>query len=190
MNKNMNHMKELLILVDEHDNRLGAMEKLPVHEQGLLHRAFSVFIFNSAGYLLLQQRSAVKYHSALLWSNTCCSHPRDGEQIMHAATRRLKEEMNLECDLEFRFSFIYKTLFENGLTENELDHVFFGFSDQLPMPPEDEVHDWKYISMDELETDVVRNPHRYSYWLKQCMPELLHHFNKSFVNTTGRHLVA
>jgi isopentenyl-diphosphate delta-isomerase len=183
-------MNELLILVDEHDNRLGAMDKLSVHKRGLLHRAFSVFIFNSAGYLLLQQRSALKYHSALLWSNTCCSHPRDGEQLDRATARRLKDEMNIECDLEFKFSFIYNTQFENGLMEYELDHVYFGLTDQMPLPADHEVKDWKYISMDELERDTVLNPHHYSYWLKLCLPDVICHFNQSIVRRTGRHLVA
>src|SRR6187399_1825004 len=127
-------MEDYLILVDEQDKQYGKLEKQLVHELGLLHRAFSVFIFNKKGELLLQQRADEKYHSAGLWTNTCCSHPRFGEEIKDSVTRRLEEEMGMNCEMEFAFSFIYKSTFENGLTEHEFDHVFFGISDELPVP--------------------------------------------------------
>src|SRR5690349_1614227 len=127
-------MKDYLILVDDKDQQWGRLEKNLVHELGLLHRAFSVFIFNHHGELLLQQRADGKYHSGGLWTNTCCSHPRYGEDVPDAVKRRLKEEMGMSCETTFAFSFIYKTKFENGLTEHEFDHVYCGFSDALPHP--------------------------------------------------------
>lgn len=167
-------MKKFLILVDENDKPAGRMEKLQVHEQGLLHRAFSVFIFNKKGELLLQQRSDNKYHSAGLWSNTCCSHPEFGEETKEAAEKRLKEEMGLDCELEFKFKFIYKAIFENGLTEYELDHVYFGFSDELPKPNSQELKDWKYLSLEKLEKEILHIPQNYTEWLKICLKEVSH----------------
>lgn len=166
-------MEDLLILVDENDKEIGTLEKTPVHEQGLLHRAFSIFIFNAANELLLQQRADGKYHSPGLWTNTCCSHPRQGEEVEDAVHRRLKEEMGMECELTFHFSFIYKHEFANGLTEHELDHVFFGYSDEKPSPNPEEVQDWKYIGMDELKEELESHPERYSPWLKICFPKVL-----------------
>jgi isopentenyl-diphosphate delta-isomerase len=172
-------MKELLILVDENDNELGVMDKLTVHQTGALHRAFSVFIFNSNDELLLQQRADEKYHSAGLWSNTCCSHPGSGEKVSDAASRRLKEEMGIECNAGFKFSFIYKMKFENGLTEHEFDHVFFGRSDELPKPDLREVKDWKYISLKNLKKEMIIKPGNYSAWLKICLPKVMEHFIKN-----------
>lgn len=165
-------MSEYLILVDENDNQLGKMEKLEVHQSGLLHRAFSVFIFNSKSELLLQQRADEKYHSAGLWTNTCCSHPRFGEEIPDAINRRLKEEMGMSCKTESVFSFIYKITFDNGLTEHEYDHVYFGISDEMPVPEQSEVQSWKYMSLPDLETDIQLHPVRYTEWMKICLPEL------------------
>ncbi|MEG1198654.1 MAG: isopentenyl-diphosphate Delta-isomerase, partial [Algoriella sp.] len=122
-------MKEFVVLVDQDDQKLGLMEKQQAHVAGLLHRAFSVFVFNSNGELMIQQRAASKYHSPTLWTNTCCSHPRDNETYEQAAHRRLQEEMGFDCDLEFKFSFIYKAHLDNNLTEHELDHVFIGTFD-------------------------------------------------------------
>lgn len=169
-------MEDLLILVDENDKEIGALEKTPVHEQGLLHRAFSIFIFNAQQELLLQQRADGKYHSPGLWTNTCCSHPRQGETLEVAVHRRLREEMGMECDLAFQFSFIYKHEFANGLTEHELDHVYFGYSDQQPSPNPNEVQDWKYIHMDDLKKELERYPERYSPWLNICFPKVLNRF--------------
>lgn len=170
-------MTELLILVDENDNEVGVMDKLSVHQTASLHRAFSVFIFNSKGQLLLQQRANEKYHSAGLWSNTCCSHPIKGEDISVTIARRLDEEMGMQCRLEFKFSFIYKTELENGLTEHEFDHVYFGITDDLPQPNPHEVKAWKYISLQELENDINLCPSNYSAWLKICLPKVSDHFN-------------
>lgn len=166
-------MNDLLILVDENDNEIGLMEKLSVHETGSLHRAFSVFIFNSRGELLLQQRADDKYHSGGLWTNTCCSHPVSGQEISFTIKRRLMEEMGIECETDFQFSFIYKTEFGNGLTEHELDYVYFGKSDQLPELNILEAKDWKYISLGNLQNAIEHNPQDYSYWLKICLPEVI-----------------
>jgi isopentenyl-diphosphate delta-isomerase len=171
-------MNDLLILVDENDNEIGLMEKLSVHQTGSLHRAFSVFIFNSKGELLLQQRADDKYHSGGLWTNTCCSHPVNGEQIKSTIKKRLKEEMGIECETDFQFSFIYKTEFSNGLTEHELDHVYFGKSDQLPVPNIFEAKDWKYIDLEQLRQSIDKNPQDYSYWLKICLPQVIKKFDQ------------
>ena len=151
------------------------MDKLAVHQKGLLHRAFSIFIFNSKGELLLQQRADDKYHSEGLWANTCCSHPRDGEKVSDAVHRRLMEEMGMTCELSFKFSFRYKKQFDNGLTEHELDHVYFGESDEAPRPNKKEVKDWKYLTLDELESDIKDNPDQYTEWLKVSLPRARDH---------------
>ena len=173
-------MKEQLILVDEQDNQTGALDKLSVHQKGLLHRAFSVFIFNSKDELLLQQRAQDKYHSSLLWSNTCCSHPLSGEDISDTLERRLEEEMGLKCKTQFVFRFVYKIFFENGLTEHEWDHVYFGRSDELPKPNPEEVKDWKYISLEKLSEEISSNPENFSGWLNICFPEVIKHFKNKF----------
>jgi isopentenyl-diphosphate Delta-isomerase len=170
-------MNELLILVDEHDRELGGMDKLAVHQKGLLHRAFSIFIFNSKGELLLQQRADAKYHSGGLWTNTCCSHPRLGEELIEAVDRRLEEEMGMRCHTDFKFSFIYKMEFQNGLTEHELDHVYFGRSDDLPDANPLEVKDFKYIRLDDLNREIEQNPDEFSAWLKICLPKVMEYFD-------------
>lgn len=175
-------MSELLILVDENDNEVGVMDKLSAHQTGSLHRAFSIFIFNSKGELLLQQRADEKYHSAGLWSNTCCSHPVKGEDISVSLNRRLNEEMGIHASLEFIFSFIYKTELEHGLTEHEFDHVYFGFTDDLPQPNPAEVKGWKYMSLPALQTDIQLHPENYSAWLAICLPKVSAHFDKKSKN--------
>ncbi|HEY5367974.1 MAG TPA: isopentenyl-diphosphate Delta-isomerase [Hanamia sp.] len=165
-------MEDLLILVDENDNETGSMNKLAAHQSGVLHRAFSVFIFNQKREILLQQRSDEKYHSAGLWSNTCCSHPLKGENVKDAVSRRLNEEMGMECTTQFQFSFIYKVQLENGLTEHELDHVYFGESDDTPVPDPNEVKDWKYLHPQKLREEMISHPHKYSAWLKICFPRV------------------
>lgn len=172
-------MNDLLILVDENDNEVGVMDKLTVHQTSSLHRAFSVFIFNSAGQLLLQQRADEKYHSAGLWSNTCCSHPVKGEDMSETIARRLDEEMGMQCEVEFKFSFIYRTELENGLSEHEFDHVYFGMTDDLPQPNPHEVKNWTYISLGELEDQIKLNPSKYSAWLKICLPKVSDYFNQT-----------
>lgn len=168
-------MDELLILVDKQDKEIGALDKLSVHQTGVLHRAFSIFIFNSNGELLLQQRASDKYHSPGLWSNTCCSHPRKGETTDKACHRRLMEEMGMISSLDFAFSFVYKAEFENGLTEHEFDHVYFGWSDELPDPHPGEVMNWTYMSTDGLIDKISNTPENYTEWLKICFPKVLEH---------------
>ena len=173
MNKDfIDGQNELLILVNEQDIQVGVQDKLSVHLEGLLHRAFSVFIFNSKSELLLQQRANVKYHSPGLWTNTCCSHPRPGESTLDACNRRLYEEMGMSADLQFSFSFLYQFEFPNGLTEHEYDHVFIGQTDQIPEINLDEVQGWKYISIADLEKEISVKPESYTPWLKICMAEL------------------
>jgi isopentenyl-diphosphate delta-isomerase len=167
--------KEFVILVDEHDNALGLMEKHEAHEKALLHRAFSVFVFNSKGELLLQQRSRNKYHSAGLWTNTCCSHPRVNETTIDAAGRRLREEMGIECDLREKFHFIYKTPFENGLTEHELDFIYTGIFEGEPRINTQEVAAYRWISIPELITAVKMHPQEYTEWFKIILKEYMEH---------------
>ena len=166
---------ECLILVDENDQQWGKMEKLKVHQLGLLHRAFSIFIFNSEGQVLLQQRAADKYHSPNLWSNTCCSHPHFGESMAQATKRRLQEEMGMNCPITFAFKFIYKVDFSNGLIEHECDHVYLGYSDAPPQANPLEVQDHKYIGLDELQEDLSKHAENYSEWLNICFEQLVKH---------------
>jgi len=165
-------MQEQVILVDELDNAIGTMEKMEAHEKGLLHRAFSVFIFNDKGELLLQQRAITKYHSAGLWTNTCCSHPRPSETTLDAAKRRLKEEMGLTCDVNHKTSFIYKTNFDNGLIEHEFDHVFFGNCDQEPSINPEEVESYLWMDVIIIIDDIKRDPEKYTSWFKIAMKKL------------------
>ncbi|MBC7567145.1 MAG: isopentenyl-diphosphate Delta-isomerase [Pedobacter sp.] len=167
-------MNEQVILVDIEDNVLGTMDKMDAHVHGKLHRAFSVFIFNKAGELLLQQRAIDKYHSGGKWTNTCCSHPRLGEETVDAAHRRLKEEMGMECDLQYAFNFTYKAQLFGGIAENEYDHVYFGVSDDLPIPDPLEVSAFKYISMEALSKDMQENQYKYTEWLKICFERVKH----------------
>lgn len=157
---------EKVILIDENDSPIGEMEKMEAHVQGLLHRAISVFIINSKGEWLLHRRAMVKYHSKGLWTNTSCSHPFPGEPTAEAALRRLRFEMNLDTSLEELFHFTYKAELENGLTEHEVDHVFVGYSDELPVPNPEEVMEYKYISVSELNEDIDAHPEKYTEWFK------------------------
>ena len=157
---------EKVILVDENDNQVGVMPKLEAHQKGLLHRAFSVFIFNSKYELLLQKRASSKYHSGGLWTNTCCSHPREGEEILDAANRRLIEEMGIETSLRKVHDFIYKAELDNDLTEHEFDHVFYGIYNEDPIINKDEADDFKWIDMDSLNEDIKQNGDNYTIWFK------------------------
>jgi isopentenyl-diphosphate delta-isomerase len=159
---------ENVILVNKEDHEIGVMEKMEAHEKGVLHRAFSIFLFNKKGEILLQQRANHKYHSGGLWTNTCCSHPRPGESLAEATERRLMEEMGIACKMWPAFSFIYKKKFSNGLTEHELDHVFLGKYDDAPNINREEVEDWKYMSLDDIQTDIELNPEKYTAWFKIC----------------------
>lgn len=161
-------MSEQVILVDEFDRATGSCEKLETHRRGLKHRAFSVFVFNSAGRLLLQKRSPLKYHSGGLWTNTCCGHPRPGEQTQAAACRRLKEEMAIECELRETFQFSYRAALQDDLTENEFDHVFVGTSDAIPSPHPAEVSEWRHADCDVIHADLLSNPHDYTVWMRIC----------------------
>lgn len=161
-----------IILVDENDREIGTEEKIKTHEKGLLHRAFSVFIFNSKKELLLQKRALSKYHSAGLWSNTCCSHPKPNEDVLAAAHRRLKEEMGFDCDLEEIGNFIYKKEFENGLIENEYDHLIIGEYSGEPKIDKNEVEEYQWIKLPELAKGLRNNPGKYTYWLKLALPQL------------------
>jgi isopentenyl-diphosphate delta-isomerase len=165
-------MNEQVILVDIEDNVLGTMEKMDAHVLGKLHRAFSVFIFNKAGELLLQQRALNKYHSGGKWTNTCCSHPRLGEETLDAANRRLSEEMGMKCELQYAFNFTYKAELLDGIEEHEYDHVYFGVSDELPVPDPEEVSAYKYLSMNLLSKDIEQNPEDYTEWLKICFKQV------------------
>ena len=157
---------EKVILVDENDNQVGLMPKLEAHQKGLLHRAFSVFIFNSKYELLLQKRASSKYHSGGLWTNTCCSHPREGEDTLDAANRRLIEEMGIETSLRKVHDFIYKAELDNNLTEHEFDHVFYGIYNEDPIINKDEADDFKWIDMDSLNEDIKTNGDNYTIWFK------------------------
>ena len=156
----------MVILVDENDNPIGTMPKMEAHEKAMLHRAFSVFILNANDEVLLQQRANDKYHSAGLWTNTCCSHPHPGEDTLGAARRRLKEEMGMEADLQFVFKFMYKAPFDNLLTEHEIDHVFIGKTDQLPIINLEEVASYKYMKPEDIKLDMEQNPQSYTVWFR------------------------
>lgn len=157
---------EHVILVDAQDKELGIMEKMQAHHEGKLHRAVSVIIFNSQKQMLLQKRAIVKYHSAGLWSNACCSHPRPGEAPIEAAKRRLYEELGIKCELQKMFDFVYEVKLDSGLTEHEFDHVFAGICNDVPLPDPMEVGDWKYMNIDEIKTQIDSKPHDFTEWFK------------------------
>jgi isopentenyl-diphosphate delta-isomerase len=158
--------EQKVILVDEHDRVTGSMQKMEAHQKGLLHRAFSVFIFNNNGEMLLQRRAMEKYHSGGLWTNACCSHPQPGEDTATAAGRRLKEEMGIETDLQPLFHFTYKASFENGLTEYEFDHVFAGKYEGEIYPDPDEVMEYSYQAIEAIKSDLRQNPGLFTPWFK------------------------
>lgn len=164
--------EEQVILVDAKDNQIGIMEKLEAHKKGLLHRAISVFIYNSNGEMLIQRRALEKYHSKGLWANTCCSHPFPGESSLEAANRRLQEEMGMKANLQEIFSFTYKSSLDNGLTEHELDHVFLGTTDTIPEINKDEVSEWKYTTHNDLTSDIEINPEKYAVWFKMIFEKV------------------
>ena len=161
--------EEKVILVDEFDNQIGLMPKMEAHLKGLLHRAFSVIIFNSEGKILLQKRASTKYHTPNLWSNTCCSHQRQYENNIDAGKRRLKEEMGFVTDLQNFDSFIYKVKFPNGLTEHENDHIILGVYDGMPKPNPEEVDEWKWMCINKLVVDMKNNPANYTAWFRIIM---------------------
>ena len=158
--------EELVVLVDEQDNEVGLMPKMEAHEKAVLHRAFSVFVLNENKELMLQQRAGSKYHSPLLWTNTCCSHQRQGEDSIAAGKRRLQEEMGFVTEIEELFTFIYKAPFDNGLTEHELDHVLLGHYEAAPVINPEEVESWKWMSLEAIQADIAENPETYTAWFK------------------------
>lgn len=162
-------MMEHVVLVDQNDNAIGTMEKLEAHQKGILHRAFSILLFNSKGELLLQKRSSLKYHSNSLWTNTCCSHPLPDEPMEKATRRKLIQEMGIDLQPEFAYKFIYKANLENGLIEHECDHVFIGTFDGTPNINKEEVEDWKFSNMNALREDIEKNGGQYTYWFKLIM---------------------
>lgn len=178
--------EQMLVLVDEKNQPLGVMEKMEVHQKALLHRAFSVFIFNSKGEMLLQRRAIKKYHSGGLWTNACCSHPYLDETPVQAAQRRMQEELGFVTDLEPAFDFIYKAQLDNDLTEHEYDHVLIGVFDGKIEPNEDEVGDYRYLAMDELKASVAERPLLYTEWFKIALPLLETHFNEKKYSFHGK----
>lgn len=171
--------EEYVILVNEKDQELGLMPKLEAHQKAVLHRAFSVFIFNSENELMLQQRASSKYHSPNLWTNTCCSHQRSGESNIQAGTRRLYEEMGFTTSLKEITSFIYKAPFDNGLTEHELDHIMVGYYNEDPVINSDEVEDWKWMKIEDVKKDILLNPNIYTAWFKIIFKNFYNHLNNS-----------
>lgn len=162
---------EQVVLVDERDRDLGHMEKLAAHREGMLHRAFSVFIFNSKGHLLLQQRAKGKYHSPGLWTNTCCGHPRPGESTQLAAERRLKEEMGITAPLAPVMRFAYRAELGGGLIEHELDHVLIGEYDRDPLPDPSEAMDWRWVDKAELDKELAAHPALFTAWFPLCVAQ-------------------
>lgn len=169
--------EEKVILVDENDNQIGLMPKMEAHEKAVLHRAFSVFIFNDKNELMLQQRALHKYHSPGLWTNTCCSHQRDGESNIEAGKRRLNEEMGFVTDLRETTSFVYKAPFDNGLTEHELDHVMIGNYNKEPIINKDEVASWKWMPLEDVKVDIALRPEKYTAWFKIIFEKFYEHIN-------------
>lgn len=171
-------VEEKVVLVDKSGNQIGLMPKLEAHQKGILHRAFSIFLFNSENQILLQKRSLIKYHSAGLWTNTCCSHPRDGEDIIDAGKRRLYEEMGIKTELKKEFEFTYNVVLENGLTEHEFDHVLIGNFNGTPILNKDEVEDWKWMSLEEIEKDINENKEDYTVWFVIAFDYFYKNFKK------------
>ena len=171
--------KENVVLVDRNDKPMGLMPKLEAHEKGVLHRAFSVFILNRKGQLMLQRRALDKYHSPGLWTNTCCSHPRESESIIEAGLRRLKEEMGFTTPLKPMFSFIYKSKFDNGLTEHEFDHVLLGYYDKPPFINAIEVSEWKWMSLEKIILEIKNKPEDFTVWFKIIFERFYNHIYKT-----------
>ncbi len=167
--------EEQVILVNDQDEAIGLMGKQEAHEKGVLHRAFSVFIFNDKKELMLQQRATHKYHSPGLWTNTCCSHQREGESNLSAGKRRLQEEMGFTTDLKETTAFIYKAPFDNGLTEHEFDHILVGHYNEAPEINPEEVAAWKWVAMDALSKDIKTHPEHYTAWFKIIFDKFQQH---------------
>ncbi len=168
-------IEENVILVNHKDEQIGLMPKLEAHEKAVLHRAFSVFVLNNKNEIMLQQRASHKYHSPMLWTNTCCSHQRDGETNIQAGTRRLEEEMGFVTEIKELFHFIYKAPFDNGLTEHELDHVMIGYYNQDPTINPEEVASWKWMTIEDVKSDMIKNSNIYTVWFKIIFDEFYHY---------------
>ncbi len=175
-------VEEKVILVNEKDEQIGLMPKLEAHKKAVLHRAFSVFVLNLKGELMLQQRAAHKYHSSMLWTNTCCSHQRDGESNLEAGKRRLFEEMGFVCELKEVFSFIYKAPFDNGLTEHELDHVMVGEYEESPQINKEEVNAFKWMTLEAIKKDMERQPEIYTEWFKVIFEKFYNHLQEATIS--------
>ncbi len=168
-------IEEQVILVNQQDEPIGLMNKMEAHEKAVLHRAFSVFVLNNKNEVMLQQRAHHKYHSPLLWTNTCCSHQRASESNIEAGKRRLFEEMGFQTELKELFHFIYKAPFDNGLTEHELDHVMIGYYNEAPVVNPDEVESWKWMTIEAIKEDMIENPNVYTVWFKIIFDEFYHY---------------
>ena len=177
--------EENVILVDQYDVQIGTMPKMEAHQKAALHRAFSVFILNSEGEIMLQQRAGSKYHSPLLWTNTCCSHQREGESNIEAGKRRLLEEMGFVTELDELFSFIYKAPFDNGLTEHEFDHVMVGYYNQNPIINKEEVANWKWMYPGTIKSDIEKNPQNYTVWFKIIFEKFYNYITSKISNYEG-----
>ena len=167
-----------VVLVNTEDEALEEMDKMEAHVQGILHRAFSVFIFNQKGDMLIHQRATNKYHGADLWTNACCSHPQWGEDVRQSALDRLEYEMGLKCDIKKAFSFLYKTSVENNLTEHEFDHVFVGYTDENPNPNPEEVQNYQWISPEKLQEQIKAQPQLFTYWFRMALPKVLEEISR------------
>ena len=178
---------EYVICVDENDTPLGQEEKLRAHQKGLLHRAFSGFVFNDKKELLIQQRSAQKYHNPGIWSNTVCSHPRPGEETLNAVNRRLKEEFGFTADFQEIGHLLYHQTFPNGLTEYEFDHIFIAPYNGDPIRPDlDEIQDWRWIGKGDLQQEIKKSPDSFSFWLREILRnDLLKNYDSSCSNKGG-----
>lgn len=172
---------EQVILVNEHDIATGTMEKMEAHEKAVLHRAFSVFIFNAQGHMLMQQRALTKYHSGGLWTNSCCSHPRPGENTQDAAMRRLREEMGFETDLQKVFDFVYRAPFDNGLTEYEFDHVFVGYFDGNIEVNSEEVNNYAFMSMTDIAAAIDDRPEMFTAWFHIAFPKVMEWWSRNTI---------
>lgn len=164
-------MAENILTVDEQDRETGYMEKIEVHKKGILHRAFSVMIFNDNGEVLIQKRAKRKYHSPGLWTNSCCSHQREGETLTEAVARRIQEELGITCDCKEEFKFKYRVEFDNGLIEHEIDHVFIGHYNGNVFPNEDEVEEIRWVPLDKLHKEMREHPEDFTYWFKILMKQ-------------------
>lgn len=170
-------IEEQVILVNENDEQIGLMPKQEAHEKAVLHRAFSVFVFNDSNELMLQQRAFKKYHSPGLWTNTCCSHQRNGETSLEAGKRRLQEEMGFVTELSETTSFIYKAPFDNGLTEHEFDHILIGKYNDEPILNTEEVASWKWMLLEDVKNDIAINPDSYTAWFKIIFDKFYKHIS-------------